>query len=115
MKTYYFGCDGSPGHYLIGRPETRGWPANKCIPWGYELDTGLCPVTPGYQRQGQAALHHKAGWTALSWWDRASGDTRMGCNSTVIVEGEHDFEQMVILVGEHWPKVAERQPVELFL
>lgn len=117
MKVFFFGCIGQPGHDLHG-PGSDRWHHGE-LPWRYELDSKLCPGGEiKFQRnqpQGYAALHHKGGWTALSWWDRSGPDKRMGCNSAVLAEGEHDFEQMKILFKEHWPKESNRQPVELFL
>ena len=37
-------------------------------------------------RQGEAIIHHKNGWTALSLWD-STIDTRPGCSSTYLAKG----------------------------
>ena len=123
MKHYFFGCLGGVGHYLYGPGGVdRGLPDMGQTPWGHELDGGLAPPSDesktsrgeGYQKQGHTAIHHKGGWTLISWWDRTV-DTRYACNSGFMVEGEFDFGRMVELLKELWPQVHERQPVELFL
>ncbi len=113
MKVFFFGCIGRPGHGLHGEG-SRMWPFNKCIPWGFELDSKLCPDGKE-QLQSHAAIHHKEGWTALAWWDRSGPDKRMGCNSALLAEGEFTFAEMETLMKDHWAEVFERQPVELFL
>ena len=112
MKVYFFGCLGTAGHFLYSKNEHRTLP-DKQTPWGFEMDGGLAPQDVP-EKQGHAAIHHKNGWTAVSWWDRTV-DTRGKCNSAVLAEGEHDFEQMKVLLKEHWPEVYTRQPVPLFL
>ena len=113
MKVYYFGCINAPGHYLwISRgdrylPNMVGW-----VPWGNEMDSGLAPQGT-MEEQGHAAIHHKKGWTLVSWWDRTV-DTRSKCNSAIMAEGNHGFEQIKILLKEYWPEVAQRQTVELY-
>lgn len=118
MKVFFFGCIGRFGHDLHGKGSEM-WPFSKCVPWGYELDSKLCPGGEvKFQRtqpQGHAALHHKGGWTALSWWDRSGPDERMGCNSALLAEGTHSFEEMKILFKERWPNEFRRQPVDLFI
>ena len=75
-------------------------------PWTIaELDTGLATapgrVIPlqGYQReedqpQGRCCLHHKGGWTAVSFWDR-TGDRRLASTSTLVARGTHSFATMI--------------------
>ncbi len=112
MKVYYFGCLNEIEHYLYLSRGDRTLP-DKETPWGFEMDAGLTPKGPREQ-QGHVLITHKEGWTAMSWWDRTV-DTRPGCNSAVLAEGEHDFQQMKSLLKEHWQEVHDRQPVELFL
>ena len=116
MKNYYLGCIDGKGHYLFpNRADKNGlyWPKNKCIPWGYEADTGLCTKN-GNQRQGHALIHHKDNWTAMAWWDRTI-DERPGSNSVLFVEGTHNFHEMVGLLQTFWLEVFKRQPAGLFL
>jgi hypothetical protein len=59
--------------------------------------------------QGQTLVHHlDNGFTAMQWWDRTQGDTRFGCNSTFLAEGEHDFETMLRLFAENFPEQHAR-------
>jgi hypothetical protein len=62
-------------------------------------DSDECP-------QGQCLVHHlDNGFTAMQWWDRTQGDTRGACNSTILLEGKHDFEACVAALREHFPTV----------
>jgi hypothetical protein len=75
------------------------------VPWkDWEIDGKLQPGCfydrgcweHGRENEGEALLHHKDGWTALSFWDR-SVDHRGACNSTYLAEGTFTFEEMVEL------------------
>jgi hypothetical protein len=56
--------------------------------------------------QGQFLLHLlDTGYTAIAWWDRTQGDSRSGCNSTVLLEGEHTAEDMLTALRTHFPTV----------
>lgn len=56
--------------------------------------------------QGLFLLHHlDTGFTAVQWWDRTQGDTRPGCNSTVLLEGRHTAEEMLAALATYWPSV----------
>ncbi len=116
MRFYYFGCIDQPGHQMWS-PET---PQNllerralsdlvRTNPWGLRIDTCLCP---GGGVQGQAMLHHRAGWTALSFWDR-SVDHRPGSNSTFLAEGLYSFEQMIEMAKSYFPQVMGRLTFDL--
>jgi len=104
-RMYYFGPWDQPGHYLHDESGRVLWREEEIgLPWtGGQIDGRLQPgCVPGgssYARrgpevEGDALLHRKAGWTAISFWDR-SVDTRGACNSTYMAEGEFTFEQMV--------------------
>lgn len=110
-KVYYFGCIDRPGHYMHSpgpyslekaRADYRFMDTN---PWGNKIDCGLCP--PGDETEGRALVHHKDGWTALSFWDR-SIDRRGKCNSNFLAEGTFTFAEMVELARRHFPKVMAR-------
>lgn len=112
VKTYYFGCIDQPGHYMFSSPksyslEDRRRTADFAYtnPWGTKIDGGLCSV--GQQFEGWANLHHKDGWTALSFWDR-SVDDRPGCNSNFLAEGDFSFDDMLSLARIHFPEVVNR-------
>ena len=110
----YFGPWDVAGHYLFTEQKRHVWDPPR-MPWtGGEIDCGLQPGCKGRkswqipaeeQVEGEALLHHKDGWTALSFWDRTV-DTRIGCNSTYIAEGTFTFEAMVELAksrfAERW-------------
>lgn len=58
--------------------------------------------------QGRYLLHHLAnGFTAIQWWDRCQGDSRMGCNSTILLEGKRDNNEMLAALLKYFPHVAE--------
>lgn len=104
---FYFGPWDGAGHYLTderGRhvrdDERDTLPWNE---WRGEVDGKLQPHGESCngrpycgcdQPEGVALLHHKNGWTALSFWDR-SVDKRGGCNSTYFAKGTFTFDQMV--------------------
>ncbi len=111
-KVLYFGCVGGPGHYMHrpnGGHPVHDWHAK--TPWGSSPDGILCSKDPR-ETQGLALLHHKDGWTALSFWDR-SVDRRGGCNSNFFAEGNHSFEDMLKLAREAYPQVMGRLPFEV--
>ena len=104
----YFGCHREDGHYFWDEELSRNPRWNemvKVVPWGVEVDSGLCP--PGPDVQGRAALHQKDGWTALAFWDRTI-DRRPGSHSTFLVHQTLDFESMVALCKKTFPRVWER-------
>ncbi len=110
-RMFYFGPWDQAGHYLhdehgvtVYRKERLG-----SFPWDeYSGDHGIDgQLQPGcYKRdghwckgketEGEALIHHKAGWTALSFWDR-SVDTRGACNSTYFAEGTFSFDEMIAM------------------
>lgn len=110
-KMFYFGPWDEAGHYLFiegGRSvtdELRGsFPFNE---WKGDIDGALQPQD-GSQDEGVALVHHKDGWTALSFWDR-SVDTRPGSNSNYFAEGDFIFNEMVEMAktrfAERWGKM----------
>jgi hypothetical protein len=108
-KVYYFGCIERAGHYMWlpgPRPEySKDGDFVRTNPWGFAIDGSLCPKGP--EIQGQALIHHKDGWTALSFWDR-SVDGRGKCNSSLLALGALTFAEMVSLFKEHFPSVFGR-------
>jgi hypothetical protein len=140
VKLYFFGnarhtgVDAGAGHYLH-EPDARGrarWSADDRdygggMPWTLAELGNLAgdpalgdPRRPGYwpneaQPEGVARLHHRAGWTAIAFWDR-TGDARYASSATLIVEGEHGTAAMLALFAERFPAVwaritARYQPV----
>lgn len=104
-KMFYFGPWGESGHYLFNEYEMTVHKEEDLLPWGHSIDGVLQPGCRQDQNgrwhhdgdpetEGLALLHHKNGWTALSFWDR-SVDTRFASNSTYFAEGTFTFEQMV--------------------
>lgn len=96
---FYFGPWDSAGHHLYDE-NGRSVRNRGSFPWNEwdsanGIDGKLQPETEGYyQVEGVAAIHHKDGWTALSFWDRTV-DTRYGCNSNYFAEGVFTFDEMV--------------------
>ncbi len=109
---YYFGPWGESGHYLFTEQKRHVW-TEDVIPWALgEIDCGLQPGCKGkksyqidnkIQVEGEALIHHKSEWTALSFWDRTV-DERYGCNSTYLAKGEFTFAQMVVLARTRFPE-----------
>lgn len=88
----YYGPWDRPGHYMYYETgDSVLSNERKRVAWqDREIDGVLQPGCcwnrshSGSRRpqvEGEALLHHKNGWTALSFWDRTI-DERPGCNST---------------------------------
>ena len=109
----YYGCWDDVGHYLhrVSGMTISLQRVEKELPWGYHVDGGLAPQNSG-QIQGQASLHHKDGWTALSFWDRTV-DKRPGSSSTFLAKGTYDFEAMKKIAQENFPSIWQRFPFEI--
>ena len=116
LQVVYFGCIDRSGHYFWENEHhtTRSrdvleaaivaiWP---------NYDGALCyghrgNYDNGPQEEGLALLHHKGGWTALSFWDR-SIDSRGGCSSNFFVHGTFTFDQMCQIAEARFPSVWKR-------
>ena len=105
---FYFGCKKSLGHYLYSSDGKSR--KIDIIPWGYDIDGLLAPSTTS--KQGKALLHHKDGWTALSFWDN-SVDKRPKSCSTFLAQGIFDFEQMKAIAKDNFPDIWERYSFEI--
>lgn len=113
MRVYYFGPWDQAGHHLRDENGYSAYKAEAAIPWTlYELDGRMQPHKTGCRKgnycgctggpEGVALVHHRNGWTALSFWDR-SVDTRGASNSTYIAEGAaFSFEEMVQIASERF-------------
>jgi hypothetical protein len=125
-EAFYFGCkrgvggDTQAGHHLYDESyrtvygRDRGWADWGCGPFD-ALDAALAPRPSGrYSEapQGHAALHHRDGWTAISFWDR-SGDSRGNSNSTFIFNAELTFDEALAEAHERFPALFERFPFEI--
>jgi len=102
----YFGPWAASGHYFFTERGTTVWDMPKDLPWS--PGTIDCVIQPGAQDkyhgeqiEGNAALIHRNGWTALSFWDR-SVDKRRGCNSTYFARGSFTFDQMVEMAKDRF-------------
>lgn len=127
-KMYYFGPLNESGHFLFREngQKVGSWMMSDIgIPWkGEEIDGPLQPGHPDpadrLQRrtrpmcEGEALIHYKDGWTALSIWD-FSVDTRPGCSSTYISKGTFTFEQMVELAKAHFTERWNKMRFEVRL
>jgi len=119
MKVFYFGCYKDHGHFMRAsdangklRYSTEEHEFVDKNPWGYEIDSGLCPKTIGYETEGLSSIHQKDGWTVLSFWDR-SIDSRHKSNSNFLAEGTFDFAEMLKISKEHFPEVFQRFKFEI--
>lgn len=114
---FYFGPWDRAGHFLHDEHGRTIYDQRGTLPWGDEADGGLQPHFENCRRsqysrycdcgsgpEGHALIHHKNGWTALSFWDR-SVDTRGACNSTYFAEGTFTFIEMARMAKERF---AER-------
>jgi hypothetical protein len=117
----YFGCHREAGHYFWAPGmKSLSCYTPDCLPWR-QVEPDLCPGFDPMRRwarrvenEGEALLHHKNGWTALSLWDR-SVDDRGGCSSQFFAEGTFSFEEMVALARETFPEVWQRFRFEVRL
>lgn len=124
MRALYFGCPRGvygyreAGHRFVapGGAAVRSVDGERAQPWGMldgklaprEWDSHRAPEMP----QGVAALHHKDGWTALSFWDR-TGDSRPASNSTFLIEGTLDFDEALAEARERFSLLFERFDFEI--
>ena len=124
-KMYFYGCIDDAGHYLWDNENRRSsyetekqWDATNPFPMAppnsklpreeriaLSVDGGIQPH--GRQMEHQAALHHRKGWSAIGFWDR-SIDKRQGSCGAFIMEGEHDFSDIITIAKEQWPNVMKR-------
>ena len=123
----YFGPLKESGHFMF---HEDGWQVpyskvNTICPWkDSEIDGLLQPGRPDpgdrlerrtrSKVEGEAALHHKNGWTALAFWD-CTIDTRPGSCSTYITEGTLSFEEMVALAKARFPERWNKMQFEVKL
>lgn len=119
-KAIYFGCLGGVGHFyydIAGR--SLGIRSKELgLPWE-RVDGAL---TPGKRdrrgrldyhaqdatHQGEAAIHHKDGWTALAIHD-FTVDSRPGSNSVFFFRAPGlDDTECLFSIGQFFPKIGER-------
>ena len=114
MKVYFFGVWTSVefGHALY---QKGGWqagydegPPSSMRHEGFKMCPRWYNESDYKGAQGQAALHHSDGWTALAWWDQTSGSTRAAC-SILYAEGVWTTEDMLAFGREHCPAQMARQ------
>lgn len=113
---FYFGTFKRAGHYLwdewmdtvrwsgTGEGFRYHWPG----PWR-KLDGELNPN----RNEGEAALHHKDGWTALAFANYTD-DRRGNSNSAFFFKEILDFEAAVAMAHERFPRVVRRFEFDLF-
>lgn len=115
LQVVYYGCIGDSGHYFWereGYSSSRRDPLEAAIErvWT-DVDGVLCygiqRYSNGPQEEGLALLHHKGGWTALSFWDR-SVDHRGGSNSNFFAHGIFTFDQVCQIAEARFPRVWKR-------
>lgn len=115
-RLYYFGCWDGPGHYhflpggrIAPREAMIGPKAGDFTPWGWRIDTQLCPrwQATGERVEGNAALHHRDGWTAVAFWDR-SVDGRHNSCSVFAFEELLSFDEAVLKAKHFFPEVWAR-------
>jgi hypothetical protein len=111
-KGYYFGCRSASelGHYWFDEtmhmrlrypPEGFPWPR-----W----DAALNPST----REGEAALHQRGGWTAVSWEDR-SADKRPQSNIIFAYPAVMNYDEIILASRKSFPHIWERIGYTVYL
>lgn len=121
-KGYYFGTYRRPGHYLRHEGDDRTFGTNgrygdefrwrdvDDIPEAWHgLDDKL---RPRRGRQGECALHHLDGWTALAFVNYTD-DQRPGSNSVFLLPGTLNFDEAVAEATRRFPYITERFAFEL--
>lgn len=98
---YYFGPIRQAGHYLWLSEHRKSCDILETNPWKYKLDGKLAP-SDNNEKEGEALIHHKEGWTALSFWDRTV-DKRGGSNSTYLINKILNYDEMVALAQDRFP------------
>ncbi len=131
MRAFYFGAWGQAGHYLF-LPDGHWDTSFASSPLGHHVDAQYAPRRHKYRRtlcwgrqgttreerqdigydgeeypQGQFLRHVVNGFTMISWWDRNQGDSRGGCNSNFMLEGEHTSEEMMTEFRKLFPVHAK--------
>lgn len=117
----YFGPWDRAGHFFFTEEGRCAWEDERVSPWtAGDIDGGLqpgCVKGDPYRHrtevEGEALLHHKDGWTAISFWDR-SVDTRGACNSTFIAKGVFTFDEMVSLAKARFATRWGRMKFEVY-
>ena len=129
-RMFYFGPWDHAGHYFF---DERGREVREDrepgFPFGHEpgkvaVDGRLQPGCPDPsdrlrrktrpEIEGEAALHHIQGWTALCFWDR-SVDTRGACNSNYFAEGTFTFDDIVAMAKERFAHRWDKMKFEVKL
>lgn len=132
-ECYYYGCWNGPGHFLYRPDGIRDHiiPFSVFRMKSIHIDSNFAPLRHKNGKIGFAGqfvdqgdrnqfrwestecpqgqfLHHELdnGFSAIQWWDRCQGDTRPGCNSTILLHGIRTSEEMLTALHRHFPHVA---------
>lgn len=112
VRAFYFGTYQRPGHYMwdenwrdVGHPRVDETPG----PWGWP-DGKLHPRAA----DGIAAIHHKDGWTAVAFMNRA-WDSRPSCNSAFLFDAELTFDEAMVLARKKFGHVLDQLPFDVRL
>lgn len=108
-QCYYFGVwqKGGAGHYLYEPTGRTTYLTASIVPFRLSiLDGGLIPSNE-YPAQSKYYLNVINGWTIVSFHDY-TGDSRPGSNSSFIVEGVHDLDNVLKIAKEVFPTVYSR-------
>lgn len=122
MTCLFFGCwNNEIGHYLHSAGGRSVRDGESATPWRWKIDGALCPgmewkrerwTRVGREIEGQAAVHHKGGWTALAFPDN-SVDKRGASNSCYLVDQTLTFAEMVEAAKATFPEVWARYRFEI--
>lgn len=103
---YYFGWSAPGGHFLLKDDHNKILNVDS-TPFGRSIDGGLCPQPEPKQPDGKVALHYRAGWTAVAFWDR-SGDHRPGSNTVFLTPADCSAMGVIAAAKVQWPQVFAR-------
>lgn len=114
MKVLYFGTWQKPGHYLwepgMGARRLGIDSAELGLPWP-RIDGVLDPQS---EVEGEAFIHHEAGWTAIAFANRTD-DERPRSNSAFFIEEIVDFDRAMEIIDDHFGHLLECWPFKVRL
>lgn len=108
---YFCGCLDSVGHFVYAPGNRTAARSHKAMgapegcPWKYLDSSEFRKGVP--QKQGNAVLIHKGGWTVLSAHD-FTVDKRGGSHATFAIAADRDWDAMLAAVREQWPEILAR-------
>lgn len=103
MKIFYFGCWGSPGHFLWANGRRWAERSDECPFKPEHLDGSI--LLPRPEKVGTGALTFVRGWTVLAWWG-SPWDKRPAVNCAITIKGKLEFESLWNAFVGQFPELA---------